>query len=256
MRRARGFTLIEVLVALVIVAFGMGAVLAALSSSADNLVSLRERTLAEWVAMNQIADARLNLTAPRPGVTEGDVRNFGGGNWHWRQDVLAVELVPGVLEIAVRVRRAPASSSSDSSSSAASTGPTKSPSGSSPSTPSTSATAAPSSFFGSSSGGLGRLSSSSGAAGMSIGVAKLPATADNQQWIVTVIGFRGDAIAPANGEAPDWSCNAQASGAAGGNAAAGSNPCAGSSSSGASSGGTGTTVPTTPGSSSGGSNPG
>ena len=105
MRRARGFTLIEVLVALVIVAFGMGAVLAALSSSADNIAQLREKTLAEWVALNQVADARLNLNAPQPGVTEGDVKAFGNGDWHWRQDVIAVDAIPGMIEIAVRVKR-------------------------------------------------------------------------------------------------------------------------------------------------------
>ena len=55
--RARGFTLIEVLVALVIVAIGMAAVLGALSSSANTLSFLRDKTFAQWVALNQIAHA-------------------------------------------------------------------------------------------------------------------------------------------------------------------------------------------------------
>ena len=66
MSRCRGFTLLEVLVALVIVAFGMGAVLSALSSSANNIAALREKTIAEWVGMNQIADVRLNLNPSGP----------------------------------------------------------------------------------------------------------------------------------------------------------------------------------------------
>jgi len=54
-RGARGFTLIEVLVALAIVTVGMAAVLGTLSSSADTVVYLRDKTFANWVALNQIA---------------------------------------------------------------------------------------------------------------------------------------------------------------------------------------------------------
>lgn len=103
--RQRGFTLIEVLVALAIVALGMGALLAALSSAAGNVQALREKTLAQWIALNQVADARLNLQAPSPGTTAGDVNNFGNGNWHWQRTISSIGLVPGLLQITVGVRR-------------------------------------------------------------------------------------------------------------------------------------------------------
>jgi general secretion pathway protein I len=209
--RVRGFTLIEVLVALVIVAFGMGAVLAALSSSADNIAALREKTLAEWVALNQVADARLNLNAPQPGVTEGDVKAFGNGDWHWRQDVIAVDAIPGMVEIAVRVKRLqPGDKTSDSSKPSPKT-PTHSASSGSSGAPGSffsSSGSVSSSGFGSSS--LGQLTGSSGAAMQSIGASKLPASDSNQNWVATVIGFRGNAVAPASGEQPDWSCAAGA----------------------------------------------
>jgi type II secretion system protein I len=204
-----------VLVALVIVAFGMGAVLSALSSSANNISALRERSLAEWIALNQIADTRLNLNPPTPGVTEGDVKGFGNGDWHWRQDVIAVDAIPGMLEIAVRVTRIKPGQSFSSSGSIAS---------SKPKTSSGLSSGAPSSFFNSSSGGYSSGSFSSGgfssggfssgsfssggysAAMKNLGASKLPTTS-NQQWTATVIGFRGDAVSPASGETPDWSCN-------------------------------------------------
>ena len=70
-QRTGGFTLVEVLVALVIVAFGMGAVLTALTSSADNVTRMREKSFAEWVGFNQLALARLQGTIPPTGATEG-----------------------------------------------------------------------------------------------------------------------------------------------------------------------------------------
>jgi general secretion pathway protein I len=230
-RRVSGFTLIEVLVALVIVAFGMSAVLAALTSSADNISALREKSLAEWIAMNQIADERLNLNPPKPGSTEGDVKGFGNEDWHWREDVVAVDVIPGMLEIAVRVSRLKPGQTSSSSGSSTSSKPTKPGSAFSG--------GAPKSFFSSSGGyssgsfssggfssggyssGLGALSS--GASMKNLGASALP-SGGNTQWVATVIGFRGDAVAPAQGETPDWSCTGTTSLCNGGN-----NPAASSS---------------------------
>ncbi|HWG76722.1 MAG TPA: type II secretion system minor pseudopilin GspI [Steroidobacteraceae bacterium] len=104
-RTLRGFTLLEVLVALVVVALGMSALLEVLNQSANNVMALRNKTVAEWIAMNQIALARLSLTAPRTGTTQGDVQNCAHGNWHWQQQISAVDAVPGLLTITVHVRR-------------------------------------------------------------------------------------------------------------------------------------------------------
>ena len=49
---ARGFTLIEVLAALVIVGLGMLGVILAVIQAARNGTYLREKTLAHWIAMN------------------------------------------------------------------------------------------------------------------------------------------------------------------------------------------------------------
>lgn len=102
---ARGFTLLEVLVALVVVALGMSALLETLTQSAQNVAALRDRTVAEWIAMNQVALARLSLNAPTIGITQGDVQNCANGQWHWQQSVSAVDAVPGLMSITVRVRR-------------------------------------------------------------------------------------------------------------------------------------------------------
>ena len=102
--RARGFTLVEVLVALVIVAVGMAAVMSALTSSADVLQSLRERTFAQWLALNRIATLRLNNQSPAIGDTEGE-SDYAGRRWHYRQVVVATQL-PGTVRIDLSVRPA------------------------------------------------------------------------------------------------------------------------------------------------------
>jgi general secretion pathway protein I len=100
--RAPGFTLIEVLVALVIVAVGMAAVMSALSSSANTLSFLRDETFAQWLALNQIATLRLSGQQPAVGNTSGD-SDFAGRSWHWRQEVVTTD-VPGVVRIDMKVR--------------------------------------------------------------------------------------------------------------------------------------------------------
>jgi general secretion pathway protein I len=208
----RGFTLIEVMVALVIVAFGMGAVLATLSSAAANIAALHDKTLAQWIALNLVADMRLNLQLPTAGTTEGDVKAFGNGDWHWQQDIVPVPSIPGLLEVTVSVRRTGSSSASSisgrssSSSSASSSGAASSFGRSSSSIGSIGSIGSSGSFA--SSGGAGSFGFSSGASGssgaISGSIVNFTSGGKDQNWLATVIGFRGDAVAASSGEAPDW----------------------------------------------------
>jgi general secretion pathway protein I len=105
--RGRGFTLIEVLVALAIVAIGMAAVLGTLTSSASTVLYLRDKTIAQWVALNHIAEQRLQNTpgqVPQTGNSDGDV-DYAGSKWHWRQEIVATS-VQGMVRLDVMVRPA------------------------------------------------------------------------------------------------------------------------------------------------------
>jgi general secretion pathway protein I len=105
-RRFRGgFTLIEVLVALVIVAVGMSVLMGTLTSSAKTVAYMQDKTFAEWVALNQIANIRIVLQKgqiPPTGNTTGDI-DLANRTWHWRQEVIDSQ-VPGIRRIDVKVR--------------------------------------------------------------------------------------------------------------------------------------------------------
>src|SRR5690606_22980352 len=58
-RRARGFTLIEILVALAVVGVGLAALITASGRSTRDAAELRDRTYANWVARNVLAEIRL-----------------------------------------------------------------------------------------------------------------------------------------------------------------------------------------------------
>lgn len=77
MRRTRAFTLIEVLVALAILAVALAAGMRAVAQSADGATSLRMRTLALWVAQNRLAQAQLADPWPERGVASGDETQTG-----------------------------------------------------------------------------------------------------------------------------------------------------------------------------------
>ncbi len=113
MRRADGFTLIEVVVALAIVAIGMAAVMRTITTSADTVFYLRDKTFAQWVALNQIATLRITGQTPGVGNTEGDT-DYAGRKWHWRQETEANGTIPGVMIISVRVRPADVKGDADS----------------------------------------------------------------------------------------------------------------------------------------------
>jgi general secretion pathway protein I len=80
--RTGGFTLVEVLVALVIVAMGLAALMIAVSSTARTTGALRDKTLAQWMALNRLSEVRLNLVKFGQNTDTGEV-NFAKRTWHY-----------------------------------------------------------------------------------------------------------------------------------------------------------------------------
>jgi len=86
MRRAGGFTLLEILVALAVLAMAMGALVQSASDFTLNQAYLRDRTLATWVARNQLAEQQLASSWPSIGQKKGETR-LGGREWRWVMQV-------------------------------------------------------------------------------------------------------------------------------------------------------------------------
>lgn len=79
---SRGFTLVEVLVALMIVAIGLAALMQTVSSTARTSGYLRDKTLAQWMALNRLSEVRLNLTKFGPNTDTGEIY-FANRTWHY-----------------------------------------------------------------------------------------------------------------------------------------------------------------------------
>jgi general secretion pathway protein I len=79
-----GFTLIEVLVALMVIALGLTALLTAVSGTARASGYLREKALAQWIALNRVAEVRLNLQQQTLGgdADKGEL-DYANRKWHF-----------------------------------------------------------------------------------------------------------------------------------------------------------------------------
>lgn len=78
-----GFTLIEVMVALVIVAFSLTTVAASMGQMIDTANAMRERTYANWIAQNKITEMRLANIVPEVSSTSGET-DYANTAWGWR----------------------------------------------------------------------------------------------------------------------------------------------------------------------------
>ena len=100
----RGFTLIEVMVALTVVAVTLPALLLLLSQQIDGTAYLRDRSVAQWVAADRVAEVRLAVAkqrSARPGIIAGESER-AGRIWYWQSEIQETP-VPGFMRLTVTV---------------------------------------------------------------------------------------------------------------------------------------------------------
>ncbi|HZF15201.1 MAG TPA: type II secretion system minor pseudopilin GspI [Steroidobacteraceae bacterium] len=99
--RSPGFTLIEVVVAMAIIVVVLAGLFFQINRVADTAFDLRQRTLAQWVALNRLTDLRLT-GVPSIGQKPSGSLEFANAKWRWQAEVVATR-IPGLVEIRVSV---------------------------------------------------------------------------------------------------------------------------------------------------------
>ena len=116
----RGFTLLEVLVALAILALALMAALRAGAVGAQNAVEIRQRQLADWVAQDRYEEHRARRDWLPVGSSSGEATQ-GGSRFRWEETVSGTANVQ-FRRIDIRVRAADQSDAANAASLARITG--------------------------------------------------------------------------------------------------------------------------------------
>lgn len=110
MRKARkGFTLIEVVVAVAVISIGLAATIKTVSTVTKNTAHLNERIVATWVAQNAMAAYELDLEDDASKESSGS-EEMAGVEWYWEKVIEDTE-DPDIKRVEIEVRRDSKSSS-------------------------------------------------------------------------------------------------------------------------------------------------
>jgi general secretion pathway protein I len=114
-RQERGFTLLEAMIALMIVAMALPALITLVMTQLDGSAAIRDKTYAYWVAENELARVRLlqqqkakkALASYQLPEKDSGVVDLAGLRWQWQLTTLALDTLPVQgfkrVEIAVRL---------------------------------------------------------------------------------------------------------------------------------------------------------
>jgi len=86
LHRVTGFTLLEVMVALVIISLALAGVAGSMGQMIDTANTMRDRTYASWIAQNKITEMRLSSALPEVGESGGE-EEYANTTWAWSAEV-------------------------------------------------------------------------------------------------------------------------------------------------------------------------
>ncbi|WP_062062664.1 type II secretion system minor pseudopilin GspI [Cellvibrio sp. OA-2007] len=112
--RQRGFTLLEAMIALMIVAMALPALITLVMTQLDGSAAIRDKTYAYWVAENQLARVRLlqqqkakkALVDYKVPEKDAGTVDMMGLRWQWQLKTIAMDTlpVPGFKRVEIAVR--------------------------------------------------------------------------------------------------------------------------------------------------------
>lgn len=92
-RYIKGFTLIEILIALAVIAIAVSALLIAITQSTSYASRVEEKIISHWVAMNAVRSIQLGIVTFESGNKTSKATTFLGQKWYWRAE-LSQALLP------------------------------------------------------------------------------------------------------------------------------------------------------------------
>ncbi len=112
--RQRGFTLLEAMIALMIVAMALPALITLVLTQLDGSAAIRDKTYAYWVAENQLTRVRLlqqqkakkALVDYKVPEKDAGTVDMMGLRWQWQLKTIAMDTlpVPGFKRVEIAVR--------------------------------------------------------------------------------------------------------------------------------------------------------
>lgn len=87
-----GFTLVEVLLALAVIAIALTALLKATAQNIENTQRIKEKSIGHWVAMQGVAMIQLNLIQVNQSQESTQVTAMLGQRWYWRAKISSTPL--------------------------------------------------------------------------------------------------------------------------------------------------------------------
>lgn len=99
-----GFTLIEVLLALAVIAIALTALLKATSQNTGFTQRLKDKSIAHWVAMQGIASIQLGIISPVINQESTESMMMAGQKWYWRMQITPTS-IKGMQRISIQVSK-------------------------------------------------------------------------------------------------------------------------------------------------------
>ncbi len=106
-KKQTGFLLVEILVALVILAIPLAAITRAVSQAIDTTAALRDRNIAMWVAQDRLTMHRIERDWPSLKTTTG-TSEMAGRSWRWQEKAISTPVAQlRRVEIEIRDENGP-----------------------------------------------------------------------------------------------------------------------------------------------------
>lgn len=106
-KKQTGFLLVEILIALVILAIPLAAITRAVSQAIDTTAALRDRNIAMWVAQDRLTMHRIERDWPSLKTTAG-TSEMADRSWRWQEKVISTPVVQlRRVEIEIRDENGP-----------------------------------------------------------------------------------------------------------------------------------------------------